>query len=118
MCILDKARLTVCGHRYCEKCITEWVNRQHKCPCCNHPLTVDQLIKDHQFDSMLSMFFFASFHVIFTNKQIFLVKGEVLEVVYLLQCVKFRRKKTRRKVDTIAMNCILVITEVVFMPLN
>ncbi|XP_045216256.2 E3 ubiquitin-protein ligase trul-1-like [Mercenaria mercenaria] len=54
MCNLTVSTMTVCGHRYCEKCISEWVNRQHKCPCCNHPLTTSQLIKDHQFDSLIS----------------------------------------------------------------
>ncbi|XP_052281472.1 E3 ubiquitin-protein ligase TRIM21-like isoform X2 [Dreissena polymorpha] len=54
MCSLDKTTITVCGHRYCEKCISEWVGRQHTCPCCNHPLILSQLFKDHQFDSLIS----------------------------------------------------------------
>ncbi|XP_052794837.1 E3 ubiquitin-protein ligase trul-1-like [Mya arenaria] len=54
MCNLDKTMMTMCGHRYCEKCITEWVGRQHKCPCCNHALDASQLVKDHQFDSLIS----------------------------------------------------------------
>ncbi|KAL4227597.1 hypothetical protein ACF0H5_013039 [Mactra antiquata] len=55
MCRLTVATVTQCGHRYCEKCIKEWVNRQHKCPCCNHALTLGQLIRDHQFDCLISI---------------------------------------------------------------
>ncbi|KAK3584719.1 hypothetical protein CHS0354_036496 [Potamilus streckersoni] len=54
MCQMKAAVMTACGHRFCEKCIQEWVDRQHKCPCCNNPLQLDQLIKDHQFDSLLA----------------------------------------------------------------
>ncbi|XP_071098942.1 uncharacterized protein [Haliotis cracherodii] len=44
---------TVCGHRYCGKCIQEWVDRNHNCPCCNSSVNSIQLIKDHQFDSLI-----------------------------------------------------------------
>lgn len=54
MCNMTATTITVCGHRFCEKCISEWVNRQHKCPCCNRALLANQLMKDHQFDSLLS----------------------------------------------------------------
>ncbi|KAL3865385.1 hypothetical protein ACJMK2_042777 [Sinanodonta woodiana] len=54
MCQMKGAVMTSCGHRFCEKCIQEWVDRQHKCPCCNNPLHIDQIIKDHQFDSLLA----------------------------------------------------------------
>ncbi|KAK3108316.1 hypothetical protein FSP39_005496 [Pinctada imbricata] len=45
---------TVCGHRYCEKCIKEWVDRSHSCPCCNKELSLTQLFRDCQFDSLIS----------------------------------------------------------------
>ncbi|XP_067667122.1 uncharacterized protein [Haliotis asinina] len=44
---------TVCGHRYCGKCIQEWVDRNRNCPCCNSTVNSVQLIKDHQFDSLI-----------------------------------------------------------------
>ena len=30
--------ITKCGHTFCKDCISEVVNRQHKCPVCNHEL--------------------------------------------------------------------------------
>ncbi|XP_064607813.1 tripartite motif-containing protein 75-like isoform X2 [Liolophura sinensis] len=54
MTLLNNTHTTPCGHRYCEKCIKEWVDRQHKCPCCNHPLQNNQLMKDHQFDGLIA----------------------------------------------------------------
>ncbi|XP_076104335.1 uncharacterized protein LOC143073008 [Mytilus galloprovincialis] len=53
MCSMKETHMTKCGHRYCVKCIQEWVDRRHKCPCCNTQLDKDQLIKDHQYDSLI-----------------------------------------------------------------
>lgn len=53
MCPMKETHMTKCGHRYCGKCIHEWTDRQHKCPCCNSALTVEQIFKDHQFDSLI-----------------------------------------------------------------
>lgn len=54
MCPMKETHMTKCGHRYCGKCIQEWVDRQHKCPCCNTALHTDKLFKDHQFDSLIA----------------------------------------------------------------
>ena len=73
MCAMKDTHMTKCGHRYCGKCIIEWVDRQHKCPCCNTGLDREQLFKDHQFDSLISMYTSASiFHLNedFTNRQL------------------------------------------------
>lgn len=53
MCPMKETHMTKCGHRYCMKCIQEWVDRKHKCPCCNTHLEKEHLIKDHQYDSLL-----------------------------------------------------------------
>ncbi|XP_076465056.1 uncharacterized protein LOC143296922 [Babylonia areolata] len=45
--------VTSCGHRYCDKCIREWVDRHQSCPCCNRNLSIAQLIKDHQYDGLI-----------------------------------------------------------------
>lgn len=47
------AILTPCGHRYCTKCITEWVGRNHSCPCCNSALQESQFYSDVQFDGLV-----------------------------------------------------------------
>ncbi|KAK3724270.1 hypothetical protein RRG08_043269 [Elysia crispata] len=49
--VMRGAVLTPCGHRYCTKCITEWVGRNHSCPCCNSALQESQFYSDVQFDS-------------------------------------------------------------------
>jgi len=50
---LSATHMTPCGHRYCEKCIVEWINLRHRCPCCNSPVEKTQLIKDTQFDNLI-----------------------------------------------------------------
>ena len=67
--------ITTCGHRFCFKCIEEWVNRRywleesgwglsgvltnlyplrHECPVCKHHLNVTNLIRDTGYDALLS----------------------------------------------------------------
>ncbi|XP_065836834.1 uncharacterized protein [Oscarella lobularis] len=53
--LVENAHITPCGHKFCEKCIKECINRRHKCPCCNSPVLAEQLIKDHQFDELLGV---------------------------------------------------------------
>lgn len=50
---LQHTHVTACGHRYCETCIRECIDRLHRCPCCNAGLRHDQLIKDAQFDTLI-----------------------------------------------------------------
>ncbi|EFA83848.1 hypothetical protein PPL_02918 [Heterostelium album PN500] len=47
--------MTPCGHNFCERCILECINRNHKCPCCNAPATKDKLIKNHQLEKIISI---------------------------------------------------------------
>ncbi|XP_005097450.1 uncharacterized protein LOC101855943 isoform X2 [Aplysia californica] len=49
------AVLTPCGHRYCTRCITEWVSRNHTCPCCNSSLNSGQFYFDVQFDGLVDV---------------------------------------------------------------
>jgi hypothetical protein len=52
---ITDAYMTQCGHNYCEKCIKEAVDRQHRCSLCNTPIASDQnLIKNHALDQLLS----------------------------------------------------------------
>lgn len=50
---LQHTHMTACGHRYCESCIRECIDRGLRCPCCNATLRRDQLIKDPQFDALI-----------------------------------------------------------------
>ncbi|XP_041371626.1 uncharacterized protein LOC121385151 [Gigantopelta aegis] len=52
---MNNTMMTPCGHRYCHKCITEWADRNHTCPCCNAQLFNKQLIKDYQFDNLIAV---------------------------------------------------------------
>ncbi|XP_059170981.1 polycomb group RING finger protein 6-like isoform X2 [Physella acuta] len=51
--VIRGAVLTPCGHRYCSRCITEWVGQKHTCPCCNSQLQATQFYFDVQFDSLI-----------------------------------------------------------------
>ena len=46
--------ITKCGHTYCKECISEVVNRQHRCPLCHQNLQQADLIKNHEFGELLS----------------------------------------------------------------
>lgn len=46
--------ITKCGHTYCKECISEVINRQHRCPQCNQNLEQADLIKNHEFGALLS----------------------------------------------------------------
>ncbi|XP_033750123.1 uncharacterized protein LOC117334549 [Pecten maximus] len=53
MNVMKETVMTCCGHRYCNHCIKEWVDRNHKCPCCNKALGMTEVFKDHQFDCLI-----------------------------------------------------------------
>ncbi|XP_021358562.1 E3 ubiquitin-protein ligase TRIM62-like [Mizuhopecten yessoensis] len=53
MNVMKETVMTSCGHRYCSRCIKEWVDRNHKCPCCNKAVTMTEVFKDHQFDCLI-----------------------------------------------------------------
>jgi len=47
--------MTKCGHNFCELCIFECINRNHRCPCCNTEATKESLVKNHHFDKLISI---------------------------------------------------------------
>lgn len=51
---IDKCMMTPCGHNFCKKCIDECLNRKHICPFCSTECTVDKLIRNVHFDSVLA----------------------------------------------------------------
>eukprot|EP00054_Salpingoeca_dolichothecata_P009766 m.54978 g.54978 ORF g.54978 m.54978 type:complete len:374 (-) comp18573_c0_seq2:10-1131(-) len=56
ICLDDMKQATIsskCGHRFCKKCIEEWVDREHNCSTCRADLKPEHLVPDHQFDSLL-----------------------------------------------------------------
>merc|ERR1712113_826576 len=50
---IEKCMMTPCGHNFCKKCIDECLNRKHICPFCSAECTVDKLIRNVHFDSVL-----------------------------------------------------------------
>ena len=46
--------ITKCGHTFCKDCISEVVNRQHKCPICNQDLTAAELVRNYNFGELLA----------------------------------------------------------------
>jgi len=52
---IENCLITPCGHNFCKNCIEECINRKHQCPCCNHPTTQSQLLKNHHFDNLLKI---------------------------------------------------------------
>ena len=50
---LHETCITSCGHRYCGKCIKEWVDRNNKCPCCNGHILSSGIIRDIGFDALI-----------------------------------------------------------------
>nr|XP_054754474.1 uncharacterized protein LOC129260531 [Lytechinus pictus] len=55
MCLFHMTTLTLCGHRYCEGCILEWIDRKRRCPCCNAPVRIADLIRDTGFDALIQI---------------------------------------------------------------
>ncbi|XP_060560046.1 uncharacterized protein LOC132720065 isoform X2 [Ruditapes philippinarum] len=46
---MEDSSMTLCGHRYCTKCIKEWMKRKQNCPQCRQPVTLSFLIEDKSF---------------------------------------------------------------------
>ena len=46
---------TVCGHRFCQKCIEECIDRRSQCPLCMRFLTVADVTKDFQYDELIDV---------------------------------------------------------------
>jgi uncharacterized membrane protein YvbJ len=46
---MEDSSMTLCGHRFCTKCIKEWIKRKQNCPQCNQSVTANSLIEDKSF---------------------------------------------------------------------
>jgi len=53
--VIRDCYMTLCGHLFCNDCIKECLNRKHTCPCCNHPTTADQLIRNLHADRIINI---------------------------------------------------------------
>ncbi|CAM4895611.1 unnamed protein product [Rotaria socialis] len=51
--IMKDVWVTVCFHRFCEECIKESINSNHRCPLCNKDLQQDNIQRDAQYNTLL-----------------------------------------------------------------
>lgn len=47
--------MTPCGHVFCSACISECINRQPKCPSCNHEVQARELVKNKHADRLTAL---------------------------------------------------------------
>lgn len=71
---IEEATMTICGHRYCKRCIVAAIATHARCPLCNRPLHVplnlaavpsppdnllfgpgSDLLRDHSFESLFGI---------------------------------------------------------------
>lgn len=53
--MIASATMTPCGHVFCSACISECINRQPKCPSCNHEVQANQLVKNKHADRLTAL---------------------------------------------------------------
>ncbi|CAF0991572.1 unnamed protein product [Rotaria sp. Silwood1] len=51
--IMKDVWVTTCFHRFCEDCIKESINTNHRCPLCNKDLQQDNIQRDAQYNTLL-----------------------------------------------------------------
>jgi len=51
--IMKDVWVTTCFHRFCENCIKESVNANHRCPLCNKAIQQADIQRDAQYNSLL-----------------------------------------------------------------
>lgn len=49
----DDPHITKCGHSFCKNCISEVLNRQHRCPVCNEEQTAADLRRNFTLGELL-----------------------------------------------------------------
>eukprot|EP00002_Diphylleia_rotans_P005497 TRINITY_DN1465_c0_g2_i10.p1 TRINITY_DN1465_c0_g2~~TRINITY_DN1465_c0_g2_i10.p1 ORF type:complete len:394 (+),score=66.53 TRINITY_DN1465_c0_g2_i10:55-1236(+) len=47
--------MTKCGHNFCQHCLFVWTSTKATCPCCVQPLAKEQVFRNHQVDSIVSL---------------------------------------------------------------
>lgn len=52
MCRMTEPTMTKCGHTFCRGCVEEMINRFHRCPLCNHDLTVDDIFRNYDYEDL------------------------------------------------------------------
>jgi len=50
--ILTDTRVIKCGHSFCEKCITDWINLKNNCPICKESAKADEIVKDYTLEEI------------------------------------------------------------------
>ncbi|KAL0246611.1 hypothetical protein GEMRC1_007823 [Eukaryota sp. GEM-RC1] len=53
--LLDPYVISVCGHSFCRKCITEWVKLTPSCPLCRSPLTEQHLSPNRRLQAVMDL---------------------------------------------------------------
>ncbi|EGC38248.1 hypothetical protein DICPUDRAFT_45964 [Dictyostelium purpureum] len=53
--IIESCSTLGCGHNFCFGCVSECVNRNHKCPLCSKPTTKENIVRNHQFDKLIKI---------------------------------------------------------------
>ena len=50
---MKEPTLTPCRHRFCRQCLIKWLQQRQTCPSCNRSVEGSEIIKDHQFESLV-----------------------------------------------------------------
>ena len=45
--------ITICGHTFEKSAIEGWVNKNHTCPLCKEPVTVENLALNYQLKTVI-----------------------------------------------------------------
>lgn len=52
--VINEAKITPCGHRFCTGCIRHWLRGHNTCPTCRNRVTISELMRDNTFDEMIA----------------------------------------------------------------
>ncbi|KAN0011688.1 hypothetical protein ACTFIU_007254 [Dictyostelium citrinum] len=52
---IEECSTLSCGHNFCHKCVSECINRNHKCPLCNKAALKENIYRNHQFEKIIKI---------------------------------------------------------------